>query len=117
MAYQWYLNGASLVPNATNSVYVLNNANPNVNNGQTYTCVLSNSAGAVTSAPAVLTVIADVTPPTVLRVAVPEHHQCPAHLFRTDRTRQRHQSSPITFSPTAWPRSRPISDRTTPRSH
>ena len=67
MTYQWYLNGTSLGPNATNSVYVLNNANPNVNNGQTYTCVLSNSAGAVTSTPAVLTVIADVTPPTVLQ--------------------------------------------------
>ena len=67
MAYQWYLNGTSLGPNATNSVYVLNNANPNVNNGQTYTCVVSNSAGAVTSTPAVLTVIADVTPPTVLQ--------------------------------------------------
>jgi len=67
MAYQWYCNGTSLGPNATNSVYVLNNANPNVNNGQTYTCVVSNSAGAVTSTPAVLTVIADVTPPTVLQ--------------------------------------------------
>jgi len=67
MAYQWYLNGTSLGPNATNPVYVLNNANPNVNNGQTYTCVVSNLAGAVTSTPAVLTVIADVTPPTVLQ--------------------------------------------------
>jgi len=67
VAYQWYLSGTSLVPNATNSVYVLNNANPNVNNGQIYTCVVSNLAGAVTSTPAVLTVFADVTPPTVLR--------------------------------------------------
>ena len=69
LAYQWYLNGASPVPNATNSVYVLNNANPNLNNGQTFTCVLSNSIGAVTSAPAILAVFADVTPPTVVRVA------------------------------------------------
>jgi hypothetical protein len=67
LAYQWYANGTSLGPNATNPVYVLNYANPNVNNGQTYTCVVSNAAGAVTSTPAVLTVIADVTPPTVLQ--------------------------------------------------
>jgi hypothetical protein len=67
LAYQWYLNGASLVPNATNSAYVLNNANPNVNNGQLYTCVVSNVAGAVTSTPAVLTVFADLTPPTVMQ--------------------------------------------------
>jgi len=67
LAYQWYLNGTSLGTNATHSVYVLNQANPNVNNGQTYTCVVSNSAGAVTSTPAVLTVIADVTPPAVVQ--------------------------------------------------
>ncbi|MGO8929000.1 MAG: lamin tail domain-containing protein [Limisphaerales bacterium] len=66
LTYQWYLNGSSPVLNATNPVYVLDPANPAVNNGQTYTCVLSNSLGVVTSTPALLTVITDVTPPTVL---------------------------------------------------
>jgi len=44
--YQWWLNGTTMVPNATDPVLLLANASASVG---TYTCVATNSAGTVTS--------------------------------------------------------------------
>lgn len=68
VTYQWQANGANLTgPNARSPIYAISRANPSLNNGQTYACIVSNSVGWITSAPAVLTVPADTTPPAVLR--------------------------------------------------
>jgi hypothetical protein len=67
VGYQWYDTGARLA-GATLPVYTLTNASLAVNNGQTFTCVITNSTGAVTSAPVVLTVLRDTVPPAVAGV-------------------------------------------------
>jgi regulation of enolase protein 1 (concanavalin A-like superfamily) len=66
LSYQWLLNGANL-PSASSGVLVLTNLSLSWN-GQTYSCVVSNVSGALTSSPSALTVLADTNPPTVLRV-------------------------------------------------
>jgi uncharacterized repeat protein (TIGR03806 family) len=67
LTYQWRVNGTNLVDaQANQSVYTVSNASVALNNGRNYSCVLSNSSGSVTSAPAVLTVIGDTTPPTLV---------------------------------------------------
>ncbi len=59
MFYQWLENGVRIpAPAATNSVYVLSNATVAAHNGLLFSCVVSNSLGAVTSAPVTLTVLA-----------------------------------------------------------
>jgi regulation of enolase protein 1 (concanavalin A-like superfamily) len=65
LSYQWRLNGA-IVPGASSGVLVLTNLNLSWN-GQVYTCAVSNTLGAITSSPSVLTVLADTNPPTVVR--------------------------------------------------
>jgi hypothetical protein len=66
IAYQWRANSTNLPgPNAATSVYTVASANPALQNNLSYTCVISNSIGVVTSAPAVLTVVADTVRPTV----------------------------------------------------
>ena len=63
--YQWFFNGTNILGNATNSLLSIPNAQ--TNNAGNYTVVVTNSIGAVTSAPAMLTVIfppAIITPPT-----------------------------------------------------
>ncbi|MGA2660050.1 MAG: lamin tail domain-containing protein, partial [Verrucomicrobiota bacterium] len=66
VTYAWLLKGASLLgPNAAKPFYNVSNVSVALNNGQVYSCVVSNSAGAVTSAPVLLTVIRDTNPPTV----------------------------------------------------
>jgi Ig-like domain-containing protein len=55
MAYQWYFNG-TLLKNQTNASLLFNN--PRTQDNGTYTAVVTNVVGAVTSAPAVMTVIA-----------------------------------------------------------
>ena len=68
VSYQWLRNGTNLSDiNATNPVYALSRANPNTDNSQVYSCVVSSASGSITSAPALLTVIPDTTPPTVLQ--------------------------------------------------
>ena len=68
VSYQWLRNGTNLSgPNANSPVYVVSRTNPAIDNNQPYSCVVSNSLGTLTSAPAILTVIADTTPPTVVR--------------------------------------------------
>ncbi|MDB6112098.1 MAG: hypothetical protein JWR69_3848 [Pedosphaera sp.] len=67
VTYQWLLNGTALAgPNAVKSVLTVSNMNAAINNGQVYRCVVANSSGSVTSAPAVLSVIADTNPPTLV---------------------------------------------------
>jgi regulation of enolase protein 1 (concanavalin A-like superfamily) len=66
LGYQWTLSGTNL-PGATSGVLVVSNLNLSWS-GQTYSCVVSNVAGAVTSAPSVLTVLADTNRPTVVQV-------------------------------------------------
>lgn len=65
LSYRWYVNGTGTSSNQAG--FLLTNASLTANNGQTYTCVVSNALGAVTSAPIVLTVQPDTTPPTVAR--------------------------------------------------
>src|SRR5712675_1467313 len=58
--YQWRLNGSNLGgANASKLFYTLSNVSLSVNSGQVYSCLVSNSAGAVTSAPITLTVVRD----------------------------------------------------------
>jgi len=66
VTYQWSRNG-SMISGATNPVYIVARANPWLDNNSSYSCVVSDGAGSVTSASATLTVIADTTPPTVVR--------------------------------------------------
>ena len=69
VTYRWRLNGANLAgANATKPAYTVSNVSLTLNNGQFYSCLVSNSLGAITSAPALLTVLPDTTPPTVTRV-------------------------------------------------
>jgi regulation of enolase protein 1 (concanavalin A-like superfamily) len=66
VSYQWFVQGVSLNgAAATQAAYVVSNASIAVNNNQTFTCVISNAAGMVTSGPMLLTVTADAAPPTV----------------------------------------------------
>ncbi len=67
VTYQWWTGGAK-VAGATLPVYTLTNASLTLNNSQVYTCVISNSAGSITSAPITLTVLRDTAPPTVAGV-------------------------------------------------
>ena len=70
VAYQWRCGGTNLPGSeALAPVYRIERANPVLHNQQSFTCVISNATGVVTSAPAVLTVIADLTRPAVLRSA------------------------------------------------
>lgn len=63
VTYQWQRSGTNL-PGANQSLLVFNNASYLADNGKIFRCVVSNASGAVTSSPATLTVIADVTPPS-----------------------------------------------------
>lgn len=68
VTYQWQVNGVNAPgPNGAKPFYSVSNLSIALNNGQVYTCVVSNSAGAITSSPIVLNVIADTVPPTVTR--------------------------------------------------
>jgi regulation of enolase protein 1 (concanavalin A-like superfamily) len=67
VTYQWF-GGSTKLPGATLPVYTVTNANLLLNNGQTFTCVVSNSVGSVTSAPITLNVTRDTTPPVVTQV-------------------------------------------------
>lgn len=64
--YQWILNTTNL-PGANTPILALTNISPNLN-GQIFSCVVSNAAGSVTSAPALLTVDRDTNPPTVVQM-------------------------------------------------
>ena len=66
VSYQWRLSGTNL-SGANSPVLVLSNLNLSWN-GQSYVCVITNVAGSVTSTPAMLTVLADTNPPTVVNV-------------------------------------------------
>jgi hypothetical protein len=59
MSYQWTLNGTN-IPGATSASYSLLSVGPA--NAGTYTVIISNSGGSVTSSPAMLTVLA---PPAI----------------------------------------------------
>jgi hypothetical protein len=65
--YQWFVNGVGLA-GAAQAVYTVTNASLAVNNGQVYTCVITNCLGSITSAPISLTVLADTVAPTVAGV-------------------------------------------------
>lgn len=60
LSYQWQFNG-NPIAGATSSMLSLNNAD--VSNAGSYTVVVSNSAGSVTSSPATLIVTPNSTPP------------------------------------------------------
>ncbi len=64
VGYQWRLNATNLLY-ATQPVYAISNASITINSGQVYTCVISDSVGAVTSAPIILTITRDTNPPVI----------------------------------------------------
>lgn len=63
LSYQWYFNTNTLLAGQTNST--LSFASATNNNGGAYTVSIADNFGAVTSSPAVLTVTAGATPPTI----------------------------------------------------
>ena len=65
MSYQWQRSGTNL-PGATQSLLVFSNASYLADNGKLFRCVVSNASGSVTSSPATLTVVADITPPSLV---------------------------------------------------
>jgi regulation of enolase protein 1 (concanavalin A-like superfamily) len=66
VAYQWRCNGTNVTGfDSTGSQLWISNAPPSL--AGAYTCVVSNSAGAATSAVATLTILADTTPPFIVR--------------------------------------------------
>jgi hypothetical protein len=67
VSYQWFTNGVKLA-GATLPVYTFTNASLALNNGQVFTCVVTNSSGSITSAPVTLTVLHDTVAPTVTGV-------------------------------------------------
>ncbi len=70
LSYRWRVNGTNLSGTAaTNTALTLTNVTIAANNSQVYTCVITNAAGSVTSAPVTLTVLADIVPPAVQRAA------------------------------------------------
>ncbi|HEU5069997.1 MAG TPA: immunoglobulin domain-containing protein [Verrucomicrobiae bacterium] len=58
--YQWYLNGATQIPNATNADYQLTNVQL-ADSGKTFMCTVVNSSGSTNSITSTLTVIAAPT--------------------------------------------------------
>ena len=64
VTYQWLRSGTNLV-GATKSILTVSNASFALDNGRIFRCVVSNVSGAVTSAPATLTVVADTIAPTL----------------------------------------------------
>ena len=70
VSYQWLLNGTNLPgPAGQSSLLSLSNVTVEALDGRTVSCIISNSAGVVTSRTAVLTVQPDTTPPTLVSVA------------------------------------------------
>ncbi|HLH55924.1 MAG TPA: lamin tail domain-containing protein [Verrucomicrobiae bacterium] len=67
VSYFWQLNGKP-VPGANQPVYSINNVTVAGNNGQVYSCLVSNSFGTASSASITLTVVPDTVPPTVTRL-------------------------------------------------
>jgi len=65
VSYQWLLNATNL-PGAITSILTLTNLSLSLN-GRIFSCVVSNAAGSVTSAPALLTVDRDTNPPAVIQ--------------------------------------------------
>lgn len=67
VGYLWLRNGLPAVF-GTAAAYTVSNASLALNNGQVYSCVISDARGQVTSAAATLTVIRDTVPPVVTRI-------------------------------------------------
>ncbi len=65
VTYRWLLNGTNAPGVASKSIYDVANVSM-ANNNQTYRCVVTNASGSITSAPAILTVTPDTTPPTLV---------------------------------------------------
>jgi hypothetical protein len=80
-SYQWYLNGATLIPNATNASYTFPSAQL-ADSGKTFSCTIANSAGTTNSSSATLTVVA--RPTQAYPVAVLADN--PAAFWRMDET-------------------------------
>lgn len=70
LTYQWRTNGVNIKGAAAQKpFYVVSNTSLALNNGQVYTCAISNSASYVISAGATLTVLRDTVPPVVTRIS------------------------------------------------
>ena len=68
-AYQWSTNGA-IFPGATNATLAFGPV-AITDNGRRFSCVVSNAQGSTNSTGAVLTVLADATPPGISAVSIP----------------------------------------------
>jgi len=68
ITYQWYRNATNLIVGATNATLVINPISL-TNDGDVYSCLLTNLLGTLLSSNAVLTVIGDTDPPTIAAVA------------------------------------------------
>ena len=79
--YQWYLNGATLIPNATNASYAFPNAQLG-DSGKTFSCTIANSAGTTNSSSATLAVVARPTQAYPVAVLA----DSPAAFWRLDET-------------------------------
>lgn len=65
LSYQWYFNTTNVLAGANGNIFALTNVQPS--KGGTYTVTISNLAGAITSAPAILTVetVGGLLPPDI----------------------------------------------------
>lgn len=79
LSYQWYFNGTTLIPNATNSTYSISNAQSG--NAGNYTCTISNPYGSTNTTALALTVL---TPPSSYASTVMGDH--PIAYLRLDET-------------------------------
>jgi hypothetical protein len=79
LSYQWYFNGATLIPNATNATYSLSNAQ--LANAGNYSCTISNPYGSTNTTALALTVLA---PPSSYASTVMGDH--PVAYLRLDET-------------------------------
>src|SRR5262249_29891038 len=68
VTYQWMLNGVNLT-GARKPFLTVSNVSIAINNGQVYSCAVSDASGSITSVLATLTVIADTNPPTLVSAA------------------------------------------------
>ncbi|HEX8070063.1 MAG TPA: pectinesterase family protein [Pyrinomonadaceae bacterium] len=77
LTYQWRKNGATIAGNASATTPTLNLTNVQTGDAGSYTCVVTNAGGSVTSNPVALGVSVDPVPPPPSIVAQPANTNAP----------------------------------------
>ncbi len=95
VSYQWQLNSTNL-PGAITPVLTLTNLSLGLS-GEIFSCIVSNAAGSITSAPSLLTVNRDTNPPVVVQSHQYWHHQRADRLFQTGGGGQRDEHRQLRF--------------------